>query len=101
MGPLCLCQWFKSTIVIGTIFFQNLRTNVYAEFLVFIDHIKQLFPMVRNHRSNEAMFPMYRSSLMWDNLVSDWVSKHKICNFVECVEFIEQSVSNLAFDSLY
>ena len=68
---------------------------------MFIDHIKQLFPMVRNHRSNEAMFPMYRSILMWDNLVSDWVSKHKICNFVECVEFIEQSVSNLAFDSLY
>ena len=54
------CQWHY--------FFQNLRTNVYAEFLVFIDHIKQLFPVVRNHRSKEAMFPMYRSSLMWHNV---------------------------------
>ena len=32
-------------------------------FLRIIDHCRQLFPMVANHRSSEAMFAMYRSSL--------------------------------------
>ena len=33
-------------------------------FLRFIDHHMRLFPMVTNHRSSDAMFAMYRSSLL-------------------------------------
>ena len=33
-------------------------------FLRFIDHHTQLFPMFANHRSSDAMFAMYRSSVL-------------------------------------
>ena len=57
--------------------------------LTIIDHSKQLFPMVGNHCSNDAMFAMYRSSvsltlldplkgspflraLEWYNIIEPW-----------------------------
>ena len=55
-------------IVFIVFIFKFTIINDFAEpsgptFLRIIDHCKQLFPMVANHRSSEAMFAMYRSSL--------------------------------------
>ena len=53
---------FKFTIVNDAFFLFNKPSGLM--FLRFVDHHVQLFPMFASHRSNDAMFAMYRSSLM-------------------------------------
>ena len=63
----------------------TIEKNVFVMFLRFIDHCIRLFPIVANHRSSDAMFVLYRSSLMSRFLSDDFVqhSYHIIIDYEE------------------
>ena len=71
---LSLFSWFFMVLSLSLstmrFFCQSIRSpDSGPMFLRFIDHRVWLFPMVANHRSSDAMFAMYRSSLKLSHAV--------------------------------
>ena len=110
----CFFHAFKFTVVNDAIYFVKTSRLMFLPCFEVIVHWMRLFPMITNHRSNDAMFAMYRSSVdTIDDLTryrastarpEEWVDVVIFYYFLDAVEHtayiaktIAEKIQNIAY----